>query len=63
MDKMVPQYDDIDSLITNLDKPWIAEQYRIKKIVEDHICKLEEHVQTELQSAVLKDSIHSSGHK
>lgn len=38
---------DTDEIISNLDDPWIAEQFRIRKIVHDKFIKLEEELNTE----------------
>ena len=40
---------EIDNMIENLHKPRIAEQFRIRKLVEDQFLKINEQVQKEIQ--------------
>ena len=40
---------DTDLLIANLDKPWMSEQFRIRKIVEDKLLKLEQEIAQDIK--------------
>ena len=42
-------YIDTENLISNLDNPLLAEQFRIRKIVEDKFAKLDEEIKAQLQ--------------
>ncbi len=42
-------YRDTENLILNLDNPLLAEQFRIRKLVEDKFGKLEEEIKAQLQ--------------
>ena len=45
---------EIDNMIENLHKPRIAEQFRIRKLVEDQFFKINEQVQKEIQENLVE---------
>ena len=45
---------EIDNMIENLHKPMIAEQFRIRKLVEDQFFKINEQVQKEIQENLVE---------
>ena len=45
---------EVDKMILNLNQPRVAEQFRIRKLVEDQFSKIEEQVQKEIADNLQK---------